>query len=397
MKFIIIGLDDNREQEFPESVLNLINSSTVFSGGKRHYEIVQTYLPSNHIWIDVCIPLENTFKAYNTYTKVVVFASGDPLFLGLGNTICREFPKANIQIIPYFNSLQILAHKNLLAYHDMHVVSLTGRPWDKFDEALIMGFEKIGILTDRKTHTPHSIAQRMIDYGYDNYRIIVGELLGNKDREHIQTYELNEIKDRSFEYPNNIILLRKSVKERPFGIPNREFNLLNGRDKMITKMPIRLLSLHEMELREKTTMWDIGFCTGSISIEAKLQFPHLKVISFEVREEGAALMESNSKKMGTPGIKYYIGNFLSLDISQEPKPEAIFIGGHGGELNKIMTKCYSFLKPNGCIVFNSVSEKSLNEFKNTAKKLLMNITSETTVQIEQYNPITVIKATKIEL
>ena len=52
---------------------------------------------------------------------------------------------------------------------------------------------------------------------------------------------------------------------------------------MITKAPIRLLTLQALELNRRRVFWDIGFCTGSVSIEARLQFPHLAVISFEIR------------------------------------------------------------------------------------------------------------------
>lgn len=55
---------------------------------------------------------------------------------------------------------------------------------------------------------------------------------------------------------------------------------------MITKAPIRLLTLAQLDLRRYQTLWDIGFCTGSVSIEAKLQFPHLHVVAFEQRPRG---------------------------------------------------------------------------------------------------------------
>ena len=89
-----------------------------------------------------------------------------------------------------------------------------------------------------------------------------------------------------------------------------EFHLLNGRNRMITKMPVRLLTLSMLTLREKKSFWDIGFCTGSVSIEAKLQFPELKVTAFEQRPEGKELMARNSRKFGTPGITTVMGDFL---------------------------------------------------------------------------------------
>ena len=172
--FIIIGIDDNAQQELPEQARNAIAGGFVFSGGKRHHEIMRKYLPDNHLWIDITVPLDDVFRQYKAHSDIVVFASGDPLFFGFANTVRKRLPDAVISVIPTFNSLQTLAHRLLLPYHDMHVVSLTGRPWHEFDRALIEGQEKIGVLTDRE-HTPTSIAERMLEYGYDNYIIHTGE------------------------------------------------------------------------------------------------------------------------------------------------------------------------------------------------------------------------------
>ena len=37
-----------------------------------------------------------------------------------------------------------------------------------------------------------------------------------------------------------------------------------------------------------------------------------------------------------------------------PRPDAVFIGGHGGKLKEIMEKVLTVLTPKGCIVMNSV-------------------------------------------
>ena len=77
----------------------------------------------------------------------------------------------------------------------MRIVSLTGRPWPEFDKALIERAGKIGVLTDRE-HTPAAIARRMLDYGYDNYTMHVGEHLGNPDDERITTCTLQEAAEK---------------------------------------------------------------------------------------------------------------------------------------------------------------------------------------------------------
>lgn len=274
----------------------------------------------------------------------------------------------------------------------MHIVSLTGRPWHELDSALIQSYEMIGVLTDSKEHTPSAIAARLLKYGYDNYNMIIGELLGNQANESVSRYELQEVIGKSFAFPNNLILQRTHHRPRPFGIPEQEFHLLDGRNKMITKMPIRLLSLSALDLHNKSVFWDIGFCTGSVSIEAKLQFPHLQVIAFEKREEGKELIEKNAIRFGTPGIQSFIGDFTELDLANIPSPDAIFIGGHGGKMAEIIQKARPYLKENGVIVFNSVTTESRLSFLNALERNNFSFVSSTKITIDSFNCIEVIKA-----
>lgn len=394
-EFIIIGISDSPEPELALDAKLAIRDGKFFSGGKRHHEIVEYLLPAHSEWIDIVAPLDRTLDRYSTIDdEIIVFASGDPLFYGFANTVKRHFPQDSIHLFPTFNSLQMLAHRLVLPYHDMRIVSLTGRPWVEFDNALICRAEKIGVLTDHQ-HTPSAIAGRMKDYGYVSYRMHIGEHLGNPEQEKVRTMSLSEAEDTAFSTPNCLILENaKPLSPRLYGIPDNEFCLLNGRERMITKMPIRLIDLQVMGLNSRRVFWDIGFCTGSVSIEARLMFPHLNVVSFEIRKEGRKLMDENSHKFGAPGITYVIADFVDADISLMPKPDAVFIGGHGGRLGEIMRKVETVLLPDGCIVMNAVTTKSRDIFNDTAMSLGMHIHESVRVSLDNYNPIEILKATK---
>ena len=361
MKFIVIGITDNPKPFFPPEVLEIIKNGKVFSGGKRHHEIVAPLLPKEAAWIDITVPLDAVFDKYKntpsfrrgTGGGLIVFASGDPLFFGFANTLQREFPDAELKVYPTFNSLQMLAHRLVMPYHDMHIVSLTGRPWDKLDEALIKGYPLIGCLTD-KHKTPHAIHQRMMEYGYDNYQMTIGENLGNDRTERVSRYD----DGTDYTNPNCVILQQTEEHPHPFGIPDNEFTLFDGREKMITKMPVRLLTLQALELSKRKVLWDIGFCTGSVSIEARLQFPHLQIEAFEIRPECEAIIQENMRRFGAPGINIHIGDFLTSPLPLEggrgEAPDTVFIGGHGGRLKEVMEKVLTILAPDGVIVMNSV-------------------------------------------
>lgn len=393
-RFIVIGMDDDPRREFSPEILRRIASGTLFSGGKRHRERVARLLPAGARWIDIAAPLENVFQQYGTHPEIVVFASGDPLFFGFAVTLQHRFPDSRIELYPAFNSLQQLAHRQMLPYHDMRIVSLTGRPWHEFDRALIEGAAKIGVLTDRE-HTPAAIARRMIEYGYTRYIMHTGEHLGHPEREKCTVLSLPEAEQTVFDNPNCLILERKGpARTRYFGIPEELFEPLDGRINMITKMPVRLLTLSRLDLPGRTSFWDIGSCTGSVSIEARMQFPHLHVTAFEIRPQGEQLLLANARRFGTPGIVCRTGDFLEADLSGEPAPEAAFIGGHGGQLIRIIGRTARHLAPGGVLVFNSVSGQSRELFLQGIREAGLTFAGGTTITADRHNPIEVLKALK---
>ena len=392
-RYTVIGITDAPRPYLAPEVAAIVAAGRVFSGGRRHHELVAPLLPPGHEWIDITVPVEDVIAAYERRPgsdDIIIFASGDPLFFGFAVTLRRLLPGADVRVFPAFNSLQMLAHRLLMPYHDMRIVSLTGRPWAEFDRALIERASKVGVLTDR-THTPAAIARRMLDYGYAGYVMHVGQHLGNPAAERVDTLSLGEAAGSQFAMPNCLIIeatpavpvqaggIAATPQQPPFGIPDDAFALLDGRAKMITKMPIRLLTLQALDLTRRSVMWDIGACTGSVSIEARLRFPHLRVEAFEIRPECEAIILENARRLGAPGISLHIGDFRAVctpascdhdatpaapsaptappspTAAALPEPDAVFIGGHGGHLHDIMAIVARRLLPGGVIVMNSVT------------------------------------------
>lgn len=389
--FHIIGISDSDEIYFSPKVMDVISCGKVFSGGLRHHQLVEKFLPEGALWIDITVPLDKVFEKYAEHSEIVVFASGDPLFFGFANTVQRLLPDSSIRVYPTFNSLQMLAHRLLLPYHDMRMVSLTGRPWKAFDAALIRGEKMLGVLTD-KVRTPAAIAARMHEYGYDNYRIYVGEALGNSTSERVREFTVEEAIKAEFTSPNCMILMRTELRRRPLGMDESEFYLLNGRVNMITKRPVRLQTLSMLDLQNRIVLWDVGSCTGSVSIEAKSAYPDIDVIAFERRPEGEELLRQNSIRWGVPGIRFIGGDFMEQDLSELPRPDAVFIGGHGGRLQELLKRIDEVLLPDGIIVFNSVSDDSLQQFYEGVSNIGRRVTERIRLVVDAHNPIEILKA-----
>ena len=394
MNITIIGILD-KVPEFSERIKEIIAGTHFFAGGNRHYEWVKSSLPSQHHWVPIVAPLENLWKEMRAVAEPwVVFASGDPLFFGIGNTIKRVFPEAEVQIFPQHNAIQLLGHRLGVNYGEYPVISLTGRSWKAFDKALIEGAARLAILTDRRK-TPAVIAARMMEYGYNNYRMLYGERLGGA-AERICHLSLEDALSMQLDYPNCFFLEKIDDTFPARGISEMLFEGLSGRPGMITKMPVRLTTLALMELNRRSVFWDIGACTGSVSVEARLGYPHLEVTAFEIRPESEGIITRNARKFQAPGIRLLMGNYLEVDKEALKHPDAVFIGGYGGRMEEILDDVNKRLRRGGVMAFNSVSDESRNRFLRWNQKNGYSLNHHTTLRADDHNPIHILVSTKYD-
>lgn len=377
-------MGNHAKPNFSTEIQTVMNNHVVFSGGKRHYEIVRPYLPKKHKWIFIKGGMDTLITAYCELNEpLVVFASGDPLFYGFGNTLQRLLPSAELSVYPYFNSIQRLCHKTETNYNHLKSVSVHGRDWSALDIALINKEELIGVLTDGKK-TPAVIAKRMLQYGFTNYSITVGEELDGV-KEQITELTLEACTDKEFSALNNVLLKRTELVTKQLGNADADFVHLPNRANMITKMPIRLTTLHTLKLREDEVFWDIGSCTGAIAIEAKKYEPTITVVAFEKRTICKEIIQQNKERFSAPGIEVVIADFFELDLQKYPCPDVVFIGGHGNRLEE-MLQIVSALNPKVRFVTNAVKEKTSWVFVEVLQAKGYSI-STIEIQVNQHNKI----------
>jgi precorrin-6Y C5,15-methyltransferase (decarboxylating) len=144
------------------------------------------------------------------------------------------------------------------------------------------------------------------------------------------------------------------------GIPEDEFYYRQPRRGLITKTEVRVLSLAKLRLREESVIWDIGAGSGSVAVEAALIARHGRVYAVEKNAEDLELIRENLEK-------FRVGNVTVLHarapdgLDELPDPDAIFIGGSGGELREILEIAWKRLRPGGRVVANAITLDNSHE------------------------------------
>ncbi|MCK9906307.1 precorrin-6Y C5,15-methyltransferase (decarboxylating) subunit CbiT, partial [Frankia sp. Cpl3] len=122
---------------------------------------------------------------------------------------------------------------------------------------------------------------------------------------------------------------------------------------LITKKEIRVLSLAQLQLKSDSIVWDIGTCTGAVAIEAAKIARDGQVYAIEKNADDLENCKENMQKFRTD---FSIVHGKAPDgLDQFADPDAIFIGGSGGEMQELLHICCSRLKPNGRIVLNAAT------------------------------------------
>lgn len=119
----------------------------------------------------------------------------------------------------------------------------------------------------------------------------------------------------------------------------------------MTKEEIRTISLAKLNLKEATRFLDIGVGTGSISIEACVEYPNLQVTAIETKDIAVELILENKAKFGVENLEVIQGK-APLDMDEIF--DSIFVGGSGGNLEDILSWSFDHLKPGGSLVLNFI-------------------------------------------
>jgi precorrin-6Y C5,15-methyltransferase (decarboxylating) len=377
VKIKVIGIGDEGRQSLLPIYEQWIYECEVLVGGERQLAFFPNYTGEKKLIKGGLSELVSDLQ--HETKKIVVLASGDPLFYGIGSFLAKQL---DVEIYPYLSSIQLAFARMNERWQDAYVTSVHGRSIKGLAQR-INGYEKIALLTDAK-NTPSEIARYLLTYEMNEYRAFVAENLGGES-ERCGFYDLEKMERTEFS-PLNVVILQKKaeIKSWSFGIEDDEFHQRKPEKGLLTKKEVRTLSLMELNLKKNSTVWDIGTCTGSISIEACLIAREGQVFAIEKNEHDLENCRLNQRKFRTDFTA--IQGKAPDKLDTFPDPDAIFIGGTAGSMDDILSTCCSRLKKGGRIVLNAVTIENLMQavegFKNNGFE-----TKITLAQISRSKPI----------
>lgn len=146
--------------------------------------------------------LEEIFRRFQ---RVVVLASGDPLLFGILDWVLRLLPLEDVEVVPGISSLQHMLARLRFPLKGMVVTSLHGR--EREIDSLLRVYETVVVFTDEK-HTPVTIARKLMESGFTQCQIYVGENLSTLE-ESIRCFTVEELVGRDENFDLNLVVIRR--------------------------------------------------------------------------------------------------------------------------------------------------------------------------------------------
>lgn len=345
--------------DLTQTHLNLIRSADLLVAGKRHLEYFKD-IQADKREIDKNLKglIEDIRKREDR--QVVVIASGDPLFFGIGNFLIRELGKDQVIIYPNITTVAGAFARMKESWQNAEILSMHGRSDESELLNALYQHDKIAIFTSPDKN-PSWIAEFLIGHRIANFEIWVFEQLGSSD-EKVASYSPEQAENLNFSEPNLVVLRRISQSKcdkMPLHLGMSERSYLHHNEN-ITKSEVRAISLAKLKLdRPDYVLWDLGAGSGSVSLEASLFLRRGQIISIEQKSERVAQIRENAAKFGVRNIEV-IQAALPDGLDKLPKPDRIFIGGGGKEIGNIIRTALPYLKPDGVLVINTVLLQSLH-------------------------------------
>jgi precorrin-6Y C5,15-methyltransferase (decarboxylating) len=347
---VIVGIGEDGLDGLSAVAKHLIDEAEVLVGGERHLALVQAHKAERLAWRS---PLVATFDdiAARRGQHVVVLASGDPMWFGVGATLAGRFPPEETLVLPQAGAFSLAAARLGWPLADVATLTLHGRPLDRLALHLAPGARLLTLTEDR--NAPAAIACYLTARGWGPSRLTLLERLGGPEERRVEGTAADWLHPPGADLNTLAIDCVAGPKARPLsraaGLPDDAF----VHDGQLTKREVRAATLSALAPLPGQTLWDIGAGSGSISIEWLRAAPGTRAFAIERDESRRDFILRNAAALGVPEL-YLIAGAAPAALRDLPTPDAVFIGG-GLSVDGVVGACLQALKPGGRLVANAVT------------------------------------------
>ena len=365
MHIYLIGIGMGNPESLTIEAGKAIRDADVLIGAAR---MTEPFREEKKVYHDYkAEEIVKVLQVQESTSKIAILMSGDVGFYSGAKKLIKAIEKASFYkeseftVLPGISSVVSFCAKLHMSWDDVKLISVHGR------EANLVGyvrrFPKVFALMYGREQLSDFV-ERLKEYDMGYVKIHVGQKLSYPD-EAVFTIIPDEIGDIPNIDPLYVVLIEndKACDDSLYGISDDEFI----RTKIpMTKSDVRTLSIAKLGLKPDSVLFDIGAGTGSISIEASRKLIDGRVYAIERKTEAIELINKNIRKFAADNVSPVEGK-APLVLKKLPVPTHAFIGGSGGNMEKII----DFLlaeNPDIRIVINATALNTIGEVSEIIRK-----------------------------
>jgi len=352
----VIGLGENGIMALDLDSLDRIRNASLVVGAERMIDDLADLdgfsgkaMPWPQPFLDI-IPLIETHRG----APVVILATGDPLWYGVGSTLVRYFSPEEMRITPSASGFQLAASRMGWPLHQVATLTVHGRPHEIVRRYFSPGAKLLVLAHDRAS--PVRISALLAGAGYGDATITTLAHIGGKDEARHEARADHWVSGQMTVPDFHVIAIECPRRMEGFlpsvpGLPDTAFTS----DGKLTKAEVRAATLARLRPFRGGMLWDLGCGSGSIGIEWMRSAQEARAIGIDMREDRLEVARRNAEHLGVPEWQGF-SRQLPSGLEDLPPPDAVFIGG--GLSRELILTALERLPEGGRLVANAVTLES---------------------------------------
>ncbi|WP_334063811.1 precorrin-6y C5,15-methyltransferase (decarboxylating) subunit CbiE [Limimaricola cinnabarinus] len=347
----VVGIGEDGMDGLLPATRAVVEAAEIIFGGERHHELAGAVGAERVAWPSPFDALIEKLESYKG-RRVVVLATGDPLWFSVGARIGRAIPASEVVYHPQISAFQLASARMGWSLADVETLTVHGRPVEQMI-AFIQPQARLLILTTG-SETPGQIARFLTERGFGQSPMTVLANMGGEDEARFDG--LAESWDHEVPAFNTLAVDCVAAPDAALipRVPGLDDSLFVS-DGTMTKRELRAATLAKLMPMRGALLWDIGTGSGSVAIEWMRAARYAGAIGIEPRADRRAMAAANALALGTPRLRLVEGEAPAA-LDGLPAPDAIFVGG--GLSAEVFEAAWSALRPLGRLVANAVTLES---------------------------------------